>query len=139
IGLSRALALQHHALGQEAPMILVAEDIDLDAMAKLLQGGNVDVLKHPVRSEALLAAIKRAEPSARRMRDERIAGERSRLLFEKLTPREQQVCLELSHGRLNKQVAATLQISEKTVKFHRAQVMRKLEIDSMPQLARLVD
>jgi FixJ family two-component response regulator len=139
VGLRMALALQRHSLGQGAPMILVAGDLDRDTIAKLLQRGDVDVLKQPVRADSLLAAVRRAEPRARRMRDEHVAGERARLLFGRLTPREQEVCLELSRGQVNEQVATKLQISEKTVKFHRAQVLRKLEIDSMAELARLVD
>ena len=57
--------------------------------------------------------------------------------YERLTPREREVFLHLISGQLNKQVAADLQITERTIKLHRANILDKLEVGSMAELARL--
>jgi FixJ family two-component response regulator len=59
--------------------------------------------------------------------------------FDSLTPREREVMALVAAGRLNKQIAAELDLSEVTVKVHRAQVMRKMEAKSLPDLVRFVD
>jgi FixJ family two-component response regulator len=57
--------------------------------------------------------------------------------YESLTAREQQVMQEVLSGRLNKQIAAELKITEFTVKIHRGHVMRKMRADSLPDLVRM--
>jgi FixJ family two-component response regulator len=59
--------------------------------------------------------------------------------FDSLTPREREIMALVSAGRLNKQIAAELELSEVTVKVHRAQVMRKMEAKSLPDLVRFAD
>ena len=59
--------------------------------------------------------------------------------FETLTPREREVMAFVVSGRLNKQIAADLGVSEITVKVHRGQVMRKMRAPSLPDLARMAD
>ena len=59
--------------------------------------------------------------------------------FETLTPREREVMAIVASGRLNKQIAADLVVSEITVKVHRGQVMRKMKASSLPDLARMAD
>jgi len=59
--------------------------------------------------------------------------------FETLTPREREVMAFVATGRLNKQIAADLGVSEITVKVHRGQVMRKMQASSLPDLARMAD
>ena len=57
--------------------------------------------------------------------------------YERLTAREREVFLHLIRGQLNKQVAADLQITERTIKLHRANLLQKLEVGSMAELVRL--
>ena len=57
--------------------------------------------------------------------------------YERLTAREREVFVHLIAGQLNKQVAADLSISERTIKLHRSRIFEKLEVDSMAELARL--
>jgi FixJ family two-component response regulator len=57
--------------------------------------------------------------------------------YERLTPRECEVFLHLIGGQLNKQVAADLEISERTIKMHRANIFQKLEVDSIAEMVRL--
>ena len=66
-----------------------------------------------------------------------MAALRSR--FETLTPREREVMALVATGRLNKQIAYDIGISEITVKVHRGQVMRKMNAASLPDLARMAD
>ena len=62
-----------------------------------------------------------------------------RVRFESLTAREREVMAEVVKGRLNKQIAGDIGISEITVKVHRGQVMRKMKASSLPDLARMAD
>ena len=59
--------------------------------------------------------------------------------FDSLTPREREVMALVAAGQMNKQIAATLGLSEITVKVHRAQVMRKMRVKSLPELVRIAD
>jgi FixJ family two-component response regulator len=59
--------------------------------------------------------------------------------FESLTPREREIMIHVAQGRLNKQIAGDIGISEPTVKVHRSNLMRKLKAASLPELARMAD
>jgi FixJ family two-component response regulator len=73
----------------------------------------------------------------RRQSDEALGQLRAR--FELLTPRERAVLVQVAQGRLNKQIAGDLGITETTVKVHRSHMMRKIGAASVPQLCRMVD
>jgi FixJ family two-component response regulator len=66
-------------------------------------------------------------------------GEHCKDRFESLTPREREIMIEVAQGRLNKQVAGDIGISEPTVKVHRSNLMRKMKAASLPELARMAD
>jgi FixJ family two-component response regulator len=76
-----------------------------------------------------------AQDATSRVARSRQQAVRSR--YERLTPREREVFLHLIGGQLNKQVAADLEISERTIKMHRASIFQKLEVNSMAEMARL--
>ncbi|MBV8664218.1 MAG: DNA-binding response regulator, partial [Hyphomicrobiales bacterium] len=59
--------------------------------------------------------------------------------YETLTAREREIMVEVAKGRLNKQIAGDIGISDITVKVHRGQVMRKMRARSLPELARMAD
>jgi FixJ family two-component response regulator len=62
-----------------------------------------------------------------------------RARFEELTPRERAILIQVVEGRLNKQIAGEMGITETTVKVHRSNMMRKIEATSVPELCRMVD
>ena len=106
---------------------------------RAMKGGAIEFLTKPFRDQDLLDAIDigLARDHARResARELRTLSER----FETLTSREREVMSYVVMGRLNKEIAGDLGISEITVKVHRAQVVRKMSADSLPELARMAD
>ncbi|MHC1764477.1 MAG: response regulator transcription factor [Verrucomicrobiia bacterium] len=106
--------------------------IGVDAMKK----GAVDFLQKPVSDESLLQAIscaveRHATAKARQQQLERVQGG-----LQQLTPRERQVLEYVIGGWLNKQIAAELQIAERTVKIFRGNLMHKLRVNSVADLVR---
>ncbi len=101
-----------------------------------MKAGAVDFLTKPVRDQTLLDAIGIA--LVRDAAQRAAAAERERFLerVEGLTPREREVLREVSTGRLNKQIAFDLGISEVTVKLHRSNAMRKMGLRSVSELIR---
>jgi FixJ family two-component response regulator len=131
--LQAALASQ----GIRLPVIFMTGYGLIPDTVRAMQGGAVDFLTKPVDAQTLLASVSRAFAQDAASRAERDRQEQLRARYERLTPREREVFLHLISGQLNKQVAADLQIAERTIKLHRANILEKLEVDSMAELARL--
>jgi FixJ family two-component response regulator len=104
-----------------------------------MKSGAVDFLTKPFESEALLAAINTALSRSLADQASTDALQKDWTLFQSLSPRERQVCLYVTQGPLNKQIAAELGTTERTVKAQRGSVMRKLRADSVPDIVRLVE
>jgi FixJ family two-component response regulator len=104
-----------------------------------MRHGAIDFLTKPVRRAKLLAAVERALDQGRLNWQERTKSDELRRRLDSLTPRELQVLTLVIAGRLNKQIGGELGISEKTVKAHRAQVMKKMRASSLPELVRLAE
>jgi len=106
-------------------------------VVRALKAGAVDVLCKPVElpelRHAVLEAFERSD--AARQQRSRIQAMRQRL--ERLTAREQEVFQRLITGQLNKQVGAALGITERTVKAHRASILRKVAVGSVAELVRV--
>jgi FixJ family two-component response regulator len=103
-----------------------------------MKGGAVDFLTKPVDPPALLAAIDAALARDRSLRSRRSQADGVRERFETLTARERSVLEHVVAGRLNKQTAGALGITERTVKMHRAQVMAKMQVGSVAELVQVV-
>jgi FixJ family two-component response regulator len=102
------------------------------------QGGAIDFLQKPVDDETLLAAIATALEHDARTRDcqRQLAELQKRVAT--LTPRERDVMALVTTGLLNKAIASTLGTVEKTIKAHRANLMRKMQAESLAELVRIV-
>ena len=104
-----------------------------------IKGGAIEFLTKPFRDQDLLDAIQLGLARDRAWLESENAIVALRARFETLTPREREVMALVVTGRLNKQIAYEIGISEITVKVHRGQVMRKMEAASLPDLARMAD
>ena len=138
LGESSGLEIQHAlaARGDRRPVIFISGRGDLSTGIRAMKAGAVDFLTKPVLEKDLLEAVNRALQRDRESREE---GATMAALGERLahlTPREHEVLSRVVAGRMNKQIAAELQIAEKTVKVHRARVMSKMAVRSVAELVR---
>ena len=118
------------------PIIFLTGHAEVPDTVRAIRGGAVDFLTKPIDPKLLLEAVDRALVLDARDRTIREHQRHLRAQYEKLTDRERQVFERLIGGQLNKQVAADLQITERTIKLHRARILQKLNLDSMASLAR---
>jgi FixJ family two-component response regulator len=123
--------------GVPLPIIFVTGHGEIRDTVRAIQRGAVDFLTKPVDGPVLLAAVSRALAQDAVSRSARARQQALRSRFERLTPREREVFVHLIGGQLNKQVAADLEITERTIKMHRASIFQKLEVDSMAEMVRL--
>jgi FixJ family two-component response regulator len=101
--------------------------------------GAVEFLSKPFRGQELLDAIRLAIEQNRVWRQEAAVIASLQRYYESLTAREREVMALVVAGRLNKQIAADLEVGEVTVKVHRGQVMRKMQVRSLAKLVRVAD
>ena len=120
------------------PIIFITGYGDIPMSVQAIKGGAIEFLTKPFRDQELLDAIQLGLARDRAWLEEAKAMAALRSRFETLTPREREV-MALVTGRLNKQIAYDIGISEITVKVHRGQVMRKMNAASLPDLARMAD
>ena len=130
------------ALGREAsplPIVFLTGRADIPMSVRAMKVGAVDFLTKPVRKEALLGAVKTAltRDADERAQRELLACIQAR--HEQLTPREKEVLAHVARGKLNKQIASELGTSLRTVKAHRGQVMKKMQVASVAELVRVFD
>jgi len=132
------LALQEQLDAHEdpTPLVFLTGHGDVLSSVRAMKGGAVDFLTKPVSGEELIGAVVVALARDREARRVRRRVQRARAAFTTLTPREREVFALATRGLLNKQIAAELGISERTVKAHRAQVMRKMGAASLADLVR---
>jgi FixJ family two-component response regulator len=119
------------------PVIFVTGHGDIPMTVRAMRDGAVDVLTKPFDRDGLLAAVRRALATAARDREGRdeVAAIQQRAAG--LTSREREVLADVVSGMLNKQVGRHLGVTEKTVKFHRGNVMHKMGADSLADLVRM--
>ena len=121
------------------PIVFLSAHADVPIAAGAMKKGAVDFLTKPVDGKDLLAAIEESLARDAENREQRAETLSIQKLIETLTPREHEVMTYVITGMLNKQIAGRLEISEETVKIHRARVMQKLGVDSVAELVRLCE
>jgi FixJ family two-component response regulator len=123
--------------GVQIPIIFITGRGSIPMSVRAMKAGAVEFLTKPTRSRDLLAAIRAAIERDRASHEARRELDALRERYARLTGREREVMALVVAGRLNKQIASELSTSERTVKFHRAHIMEKMEADSVAELVRM--
>lgn len=121
------------------PIVFVTAHGDIDMSVQAMKAGAVDFLTKPVKKERLLAAVQSALARDIETRTRRDRSQAVHTRYERLTTREREVFAQVVKGKLNKQIALELGTSIRTVKAHRARVMRKMEVASLAELVNAAD
>jgi two-component system CheB/CheR fusion protein len=111
---------------------------DVPLAVRAMKAGAASFIEKPVRGDELLAAIDRALEHSRSSAELSVSREAAAARIADLTPRQRQVMDLVIEGKPNKEIAAALGISQRTIENHRAAVMKKLGARSLPQLIHLV-
>lgn len=119
------------------PIIVLTETFERDCVVQAFRCGAIDVMEFPIDRHQLLERLAEAARVDTRRAPERRLYRRLTRLMGSLTRREREVMQCVVEGNANKQIAAVLNISEKTVEVHRHKVMRKMEADSLAALVRM--
>jgi FixJ family two-component response regulator len=127
------------AANRQLPIIFITAHGDIPMTVQAMKGGAIEFLTKPFRDQDLLDAVETglARDRARRERDKALGALKER--FETLSSREREVMIQVTAGRLNKQIAGDIGIAESTVKVHRTNLMRKMRARSLPELSRMAD
>jgi FixJ family two-component response regulator len=125
------------AAGRELPIIFITGHGDIPMSVQAMKGGAIEFLTKPVRDQELLDAIQLglSRDRARRESDDALADLKRR--FGTLSPREREIMIQVARGRLSKQIAGDIGITETTVKVHRSHAMRKMKARSLPEFGRM--
>jgi FixJ family two-component response regulator len=121
------------------PVIFITGHGDIPMSVKAMKDGASDFLPKPYRKDELLAAVRRALATAAQVGRARNEVEAVRRRAATLTAREHEVLSLVVTGMLNKQVGHRLGVTEKTVKFHRGNVMQKMQAASIADLVRMAE
>ena len=122
--------------GNLKPIIFLTGHGDIPMTVQAMKAGAVDFLTKPARDQTLLDAVLAGIKTDSARRAEAMVVKRNLERLARLTRREREVLRELARGRLNKQIAFDLSLSEVTVKLHRGNVMRKMEAANIGELIR---
>ena len=133
------LELQEYLHGRdiEIPIVFVTGHGDVPAAVSALKGGAVDFIQKPFSYKDVLSVIEKAFERDAKIREKRTRQSRIAGRLATLTEREQEVLQRVIEGKPNKIIASELDISVKTVEFHRAKVMEKTDVDSVAELVQI--
>jgi FixJ family two-component response regulator len=129
--------LNEHGL-PTLPIIFISGHGDVPLAVRVMKAGAIDFLTKPFNDQVLLESINKALRIDKSNREKRQESAQARAKFALLSPREVQVLQGIVAGKPNKVISAELNISLKTVEAHRASVMKKMNVKSVPELVKLV-
>ena len=137
-GLS-GLDLQFELAKVEQPIsiIFITGHGNIPMSVQALKAGAMDFLEKPFDEQTMLDAVHSAIEKNRQAKENRTEVRDIRNLFNSLTPREREVFDMVVTGKMNKQIASEMDLSEKTIKVHRGRVMHKMQAESLAELVRL--
>ena len=121
------------------PIVFITGHGDIPMSVKAMKAGAIEFLTKPFRDQDLLDAVHDGLARDRARREDDDALSELKVRFEELTPRERTILIQVVEGRLNKQIAGEMGITETTVKVHRSNMMRKIKAASVAELCRMVD
>lgn len=121
------------------PIIFITGHGDIPMSVRAIKSGAIEFLPKPFRDEDLLDAIRVALETDRVAREKWLERRTLQERYESLTPREREVMALVVQGRLNKQAAAELGVTEITIKVHRHRVFEKMAVRSLPDLVRIAE
>jgi FixJ family two-component response regulator len=127
------------AASVKLPIVFMTGHGDIPMSVQAMKAGAIEFLTKPFRDQDLLDAVNVGLVRDRERRESEETLRELRTRFEVLTARERAVLTQVAAGRLNKQIAGDLGITETTVKVHRSNAMRKIEAASVAELCRMVD
>ena len=134
LDLQKRLAENPHCL----PVIVVTGHGDVQMAVRAMKDGAFDFIEKPYNDQVMIDLVQKAVQECERRRTEETGVQEVMVLVDTLTPREHEVMNMIVAGNTNKQMAYSLDISEKTVEAHRAKVMDKLHASSLADLMRKV-
>ncbi len=123
----------------DLPIIFITGHGDIPMSVRAMKGGALEFLTKPFKEQDLLEAIQRGIEQHRSHQVQRAEASELHRRYDFLTPREREVFPLVTSGLLNKQIAAELGASEKTIKIHRSQVMQKMKAESLADLVRMAE
>ena len=126
-------------LGQPIPIIFISAHGDIPMAVGAMKAGAIEFLAKPFRDEDLLDAIRQALESDQAARGRRAELALIRGRYARLTARQRQIANKIVEGRLNKQIAAELHLSENTIKVHRRRIMERMGAANVATLVHLME
>jgi FixJ family two-component response regulator len=121
------------------PIIYITGQGDIPMSVQALKKGAVNFLQKPIDDKKLLAAVEEAIQISNEIYQAKTEKDRLKLIFGSLSPRECEVFRLIITGKLNKQIASELAITEHTVKLHRGKITKKLGLKSVAEMVRLAE
>jgi FixJ family two-component response regulator len=123
----------------QIPIVFMTAHGDIPMSVRAMKGGAIDFLSKPFRDQDMIDAVQAGLEEARKRRAGTDATQHVKSAYDALTAREKEIMNFVAAGLMNKQIAGKLEVSVVTVKFHRANVMRKVGAKSVADLVRMVD